>query len=256
MSRGLFVTGTDTGVGKTVVCAALLDRYGGTVPLGYWKPVQTGIEQDDDVLEVRRLAGCQTAEGIRLPHPVSPHLAARWCGRRIGLEELSLPADTVEIPITDRSLTVAARDEGLSEPRPPGSGPADAGQSATGFHHRLSSWIVEGAGGVLVPLNETDLMADLMRALALPVVVVARTTLGTINHTLLTLEALRSRSLRVAGVVMAGHPNRDNRAAIEHYGGVPVLGEMPHFDPLEPGRLAAWATTELDPAGSLLDFLR
>ena len=87
--------------------------------------------------------------------------------------------------------------------------------------------IVEGAGGMLVPINDTQTMADLMVLLGLPVMVATRTTLGTINHTLLTIEALRARSLKIAGVVMIGEANPDNRAAIEHYGRVPVLGEMP-----------------------------
>lgn len=214
MPRGLFVTGTDTNVGKTVACAALLHRFRGVSPLRYWKPVQTGIEQDDDVREVRRLAECATAEGIRLPRPVSPHLAAKWSRRTIRLEELHVPGC-----------------------------PSDR-------------WIVEGAGGVLVPLNDTDLMVDLMRKLALPVVVVARSTLGTINHTLLTLEALRSRGLCVAGVIMVGEPDADNRAAIEHYGRVSVLGEMPILHPLDAAGLSAWATAQLDPYGALLEYLR
>src|SRR5207302_9795967 len=87
MHRGLFVTGTDTGVGKTVVSAALAIRFPGCT---YWKPVQTGIEQDDDAADVHRLAGCSIAEGIRLPRPVSPHLAARLSGTTITLEDLRL----------------------------------------------------------------------------------------------------------------------------------------------------------------------
>ena len=81
MLRGLFVTGTDTGVGKTVAAAALLHRYRGQLPLRYWKPIQTGIEQDDDTAEVARLAACGPHEvlaaGVRLERPVSPHLAAQ-----------------------------------------------------------------------------------------------------------------------------------------------------------------------------------
>ena len=73
--KGLFVTGTDTGVGKTVASAALLQRYRGVAPLRYWKPIQTGIEEDDDTEEVRRLGACRDAEvlarGIRLPRPLS-----------------------------------------------------------------------------------------------------------------------------------------------------------------------------------------
>jgi dethiobiotin synthetase/malonyl-CoA O-methyltransferase len=213
MPSGLFVTGTDTNVGKTVVCAALMHRYGAAVPLRYWKPVQTGIEQDDDTSEVRRLSGCEAAAGIRLPRPVSPHLAAKWSGQAIRLEELNLP-------------------------------------SASG------TWIVEGAGGVFVPLNETDLMTDLMRLLGLPILVVARSGLGTINHTLLTIEALRARGLCVAGGVMVGDLNSDNREAIEHYGHIQVLAEMPRFEPLDAARVAQWAATEFDPHGRLLEFLR
>ena len=215
MSRGLFVTGTGTGVGKTVVCAALIHRYREAADWRYWKPVQTGIEQDDDTAEVRRLAECETASCIRLPRPVSPHLAARWADIRILLDDLKLP-----------SVDEAIR------------------------------WIVEGAGGALVPLNDTDLMADLMGSLALPVVIAARSELGTINHTLLTLEALRARKLCVAGVVMVGEPNRDNCQAIEHYGRVSVLGEMPLLDPLDTATVRQWAATKLDPEGHLLEFLR
>jgi dethiobiotin synthase len=219
--RGVFVTGTDTNAGKTVTSAALLIRYRQAMPLRYWKPVQTGIEQDDDTAEVRRLSGCGMeeilAEGIRLTRPVSPHLAARLNGRAIRLEEIT----------------------GRMRGRP-----------------EDERWIVEGAGGALVPLNDTELMTDLMQALGLPVLVAARSSLGTINHTLLTVEALRARSLPVAGVVMVGEKNAENRAAIERYGGVTVLGEMPFWKPLEPARLAEWAAAELDPEGRLLDWMQ
>jgi len=226
MLRGLFVTGTDTGVGKTAISAALLLRFRDAVPLRYWKPVQTGIEQDDDTATVRCLAACREeeilADGIRLPRPVSPHLAARWSGQTIAVDNL--------IHLIHSH-----------------SGPADSSKAA---------WIVEGAGGALVPLNDTELMTDLMRALALPVLVVARSGLGTINHTLLTMAALRARDLSIAGVVMVGDPNSDNRAAIEHYGCAPVLGEMPLWNPLDRERLAAWAATSLDPQQRLLGVLR
>jgi dethiobiotin synthetase len=220
MLRGLFVTGTDTGVGKTVISAALLHRYGTIARLRYWKPVQTGIEQDDDTAEIRRLAAASEqhilAQGVRLPNPVSPHRAAELAGVRIAIESLQaiLPDDAVAF-----------------------------------------RWVILGAGGALVPLNESDLMIDWMRALGLPVVVVARSGLGTINHTLLTLEALRGRSLCVLGVVMNGEPNAPNRAAIERYGSVAVLGEMPLLQPLDAANLGAWARTRLDQSARLLEFL-
>jgi dethiobiotin synthetase len=220
MFRGLFVTGTDTGVGKTAVSAALLHRYRHFAPLRYWKPIQTGIEQDDDTAEVRRLTACYDdeilAEGLRLRNPVSPHLAAQQAGVTVTID-------------------------GLKQFLPP--------QTET------RRWIVEGAGGALVPLNSRELMIDLMGVLALPVLVASRSTLGTINHTLLTLEALRARALPVAGVVMVGKKNEANRAAIEHYGRVAVLGEMPMLQPLDAGTLGEWARTQLDPHGCLREFL-
>ena len=99
-------------------------------------------------------------------------------------------------------------------------------------------------------------MADLIARLGLPVVVVARAALGTINHTLLTLEALRRRSIQTAGVIMVGVPNADNRDAIERYGHVQVLGEMPRIEPLTSERLAIWAASELDRNGWLLELLQ
>lgn len=200
---GLFVTGTDTGVGKTVVSAALLGRLRTQGRARYWKPVQTGIEQADDSATVGRLSGCAAREifqaGIRLLPPLSPHQAARLSGTHIHLEDL---------------MTLASA-------QPSGE-----------------CWVVEGAGGVLVPLNDHQLMVDLMTALVLPVVVVARTGIGTINHTLLTLEALRARALIVAGIVMVGEPHPDNRDAIERYGHTTVVGELPMLDALTPEALA------------------
>ena len=198
-------------------------RYRDLAPrLRYWKPIQTGIEQDDDTATVARLIagtggrrpgpwtrrfGWQDSArvldaGVRLPRPLSPHLAARLAGRPIDLDAL------VALPIVA------------------GSAP----------------FIVEGAGGVLVPLNESTLMVDLMARLALPVLVVARSGLGTINHTLLTLEALRARGLTIAGVLMVGLPNPDNRDAIEQYGRTAVIGALPPLDPLTPETLAAAAS--------------
>ena len=218
MLRGLFITGTDTGVGKTMVAAALMRRYRVRGQLCYWKPIQTGTE--NDTAAVRAFGECSEDEifdrGVRLPSPVSPHLAAALAGRPIEIDDLV---------------------------------------SATGGWDAGRRWLVEGAGGVLVPINERELMTDLMRKLGLPLLVVARSTLGTINHTLLTLEALRHRALRVAGVVMTGDPNPENRRAIEQFGDVPVLGEMPRLVPLTPAALGRWAVSDLDRAGILSEYV-
>ena len=220
MFRGLFVTGTDTGVGKTVVSAALMHRFRASVQLKYWKPVQTGIEQDDDTATVKALGRCADDEvvdgGARLPGPFSPHLSARLSGRTIRMDDL--------LEVTDRQRST-------------------------------ERWIVEGAGGVLVPLNDRELTADFMVRLGLPVTVVARTSLGTINHTLLTIEALRSRAIEVVGAILVGQPNEENRAAIERYGCLPVLGELPILTPLNPQSLALVART-LDGRGRMLEYLR
>ena len=213
------MTGTDTNVGKTVVSAALLLRYR-RLHLRYWKPIQTGIEQDDDTAEVARLSGCGPGRifdaGIRLRHAVSPHLAAALNGSIISLDSVA--------------ATVDAESAG-------------------------TSWIVEGAGGVLVPLNDESLVIDLIGRLGLPAVIVSRSGLGTINHTLLTIEALMRRRIAIAGVVMAGAPNADNRKAIERYGDVAVLGELPLLDPLTAPSLQQWADGSLDREGRLLELL-
>ncbi|NGZ05464.1 MAG: dethiobiotin synthase [Magnetococcales bacterium] len=198
--KGLFVTGTDTGVGKSVAAAWLVRALQGC----YWKPVQSGLTEESDSAVVQRLSGVAAAailpETYRLHAPLSPHASARLDGVEIRMESFI---------------------------RPDVTGPL----------------VVEGAGGVLVPLNATCKMVDLMVRLRLPVVVVARTALGTINHTLLTLEALRARQLEVAGVILSGPPNAGNRDAILEFGAVAILAEIPWLDPLTPehlARIAPW----------------
>jgi dethiobiotin synthetase len=187
--NGFFVTGTDTGVGKTVLSALLVAALDSV----YWKPVQTGAIEGTDRNSVRLWAA--PLEEQLLPErycfdsPVSPHLAAREAGVRMALDSFEFP-----------------------------EAPANR------------TWIVEGAGGAMAPLNEHDLMLDLMSQLGLPIVVAARTALGTINHTLLTLAALGDAHLSVRGVVLIGAENVENRRAIEHYGNVRVVGNIPLLD--------------------------
>jgi dethiobiotin synthase len=183
--------------------------------LRYWKPVQTGIEIDDDTSTVRQLASLGPDRvlntGVRLPRPLSPHLSAALAGAPVSIAGI-------------REFVAGEPDH--------------------------VPWIVEGAGGVLVPLNDRELMIDLIFMLRLPAVVATRSGLGTINHTLLTIEALRARAVPIAGAIMVGPPNVDNRIAIESWGHVPVLGEIPALDPLTPERLQD-AADRLDPAGEL-----
>ncbi|NJB67157.1 dethiobiotin synthase [Desulfobaculum xiamenense] len=192
----LFVTGTDTDAGKTVISALLtagLDAH-------YWKPVQSGVREGTDTETVRRLTGLPAErflpEAYRLMEPLSPHAAALIDGVRIDLDAIRMP-----------------------------NLPADA---------RL---VVEGAGGIMVPLNENALMIDLMARLGLPVVLVARSGLGTINHTLLSLAALRQAGIEVCGVVLNGPRNPANRDAVEEYGKVRVLAEVEPLPQLSPATL-------------------
>lgn len=186
MAKRLFITGTDTGVGKTTVSALLCAALDAI----YWKPIQTGTRDGTDRATVRRLAELPRnralPETYRFSPPVSPHLAAERAGVCIELRKICLP----QIPSRE-------------------------------------NLIVEGAGGVLVPINATQLTTDLMSHLALPVLLVSHTTLGTINHTLLSIAALRAAHLDLRGVILSGKPSRDNRRAIEHYGKIEVLGALP-----------------------------
>ncbi len=206
--RGVFVTGTDTNVGKTVVSACLAGAWNAA----YWKPVQTGLADDPgDSATVTSLAGLP-AERVFAPvyafqAPLSPHAAAAAEGAMIEL-------DAIARPPTRQFL------------------------------------IVEGAGGVLVPLNRSAFMIDLIRKLDLPVVLVARSTLGTINHTLLSIGALRARQVAIAGVVMNGPPDSGNRRAIEQFGRVRVLAELPHVEPLDAAALRGLAA-RIPPLGEV-----
>ena len=159
----------------------------------YWKPVQAGTEPETDTETVRRLA--EVPEDRILPevYVLKEPLAPHEAARREGIS-------------IDTARLVAPQDDRLL--------------------------IVEGAGGLLVPLNEQDYVIDLIEDLNLPVILVARSTLGTINHTLLSLEALRRRALVVAGVVINGPESPHNRAAIERYGRTQVIAEIPRLDPV------------------------
>jgi dethiobiotin synthetase len=186
------------------VSAALTIRLRSAGPVCYWKPIQTGIEEDDDTAMVASLASCAASEllsdGVRLPRPLSPHLSARLSGTTIHLDPL---------------VAMFAQ------------------------AHPAAHVVVEGAGGALVPINDRELMTDLMTRLSLPVIIAARSTLGTINHTLLTVEAARAAKLEVAGVVLTPWPRDpstlelDNRATIERLGQVEVatLPLLPRADP-------------------------
>ena len=193
----MFVTGTDTGVGKTIVAACLVLCW----RADYWKPAQTGLAAEPGDSETVATLAALPPHRLHAPlhcfaAPLSVEAAAEAAGAVVSLADFALPAT----------------------PRP---------------------IVVEGAGGVLAPLCEGATMADLMLRLALPCVLVARTTLGTINHTLLSLEALRHRGLPVLGVVLVGDASPGNRAAIARHGAVRILAELPRLATISPATIAA-----------------
>lgn len=185
------VTGTDTGIGKTIFSAALA----AATRTPYWKPIQSGLEEETDSEAVARLAGVPVVpEAYRLVTPASPHRAAEIDGVNIDMDALTPP-------------------------------PGDL--------------IIEGAGGALVPVTRTTLYADLFARWQIPVIVCARTSLGTINHSLLTIEALRSRGVPIHGVAFLGDAVEDSETIIAEISGVRRLGRLPIIDPLTPDKLAA-----------------
>jgi dethiobiotin synthetase len=195
MSAVIAVTGTDTGVGKTVFSAALTLALGAS----YWKPVQAGLEDGSDAASVTALGVPRERvlpEAYRLQTPCSPHRAAEIDGVTIDPARLALPA-------------VAGR------------------------------LVVEGAGGALVPLTRDWLFADQIARWACPTVLVARTELGTINHSLLSIEALRARGVELLGIAFVGAAQEDSEATIAAIGRVRRLGRLALLPRLDAPALAA-----------------
>jgi dethiobiotin synthetase len=200
--RGLFVTGTDTGVGKTVIACGLARglRQSG-VDVGVMKPCETGVGPSgpEDAGALRAAAGVEDPIEDICPQsfalPAAPSVAAQVEGRVVDLERIRLA-----------SKTLAARHDFL---------------------------LVEGAGGWLVPITPAFAMADLAAELGYPVLVIARASLGTINHTLLTLESIERRGLPLAGVVVnhpggiLSGPDARNLHALRTALGPRLLAEVP-----------------------------
>lgn len=191
----IFITGTDTGVGKTLVSSILVKGLGAS----YWKPIQAGLDEETDTEWVQRNTGLPDAhfhpERYRLTKPLSPHLSARLDGIDINLCDFTMP-------------------EG-----------------------QQGHLIIEGAGGIMVPINNDHFVAQMISLFNAPVILVARSGLGTINHTLLSLEKLHSLSVPVLGVVMNGEKNSENRKAVEKFGHVRVIAEIESLGYLTPGKL-------------------
>lgn len=215
MIRGIFITGTDTGIGKTLIAAGIIRwlraHWIDTVPM---KPVQTGAERRGNALAAPDLEFCLAASGIqpnaderRLMAPYiyepacSPHLAGRIAGKYADIEMIR--------------------------------------KSAEMLLRRRQALVIEGAGGIMVPLNETETTLDLMKSLGFPVILVSRIGLGAINHALLSINTLNTAGLRLLGVIFnQTEPtlpeNRfieeDNPKAVADFGKVKILGSVGYLE--------------------------
>lgn len=184
MPKIFIVSGTDTNVGKTIFCAALV----GSIQAYYWKPIQSGNLSKTDSQIVSELSNVPKRQIIQekycLSAALSPHRSAE-------LDGLEIDYNTLKPPIV--------------------SGPL----------------IIEGAGGLMVPLTRSFLQLDLYARWKHPIILVARTTLGTINHTLLSISALRSRNIPLHGIAFVGEENIDTQNIICTFGQTQSLGRLP-----------------------------
>lgn len=175
------------------VVSALLCAALGAI---YWKPIQTGSREGTDRNTVMRLAELPRNRTLPENYIFSPPVSPHLAARMAGARIELRKIRAPEIAASERM-------------------------------------IAEGAGGALVPINRTQLMTDLMRHLGFPVLLVSRTSLGTINHTLLSLAALRAARVEIRGVILVGKANLENRKAIEHYGEIAVIGWLPFLKRLD-----------------------
>lgn len=215
--KGIFITGTGTDIGKTVITSSLLAALSESIKVGVMKPVQTGAHRAcnkwvcPDIEEYCRISGMEAP--TELPSDMCPYLYEPACSPHLAGR---LTGYHPEIRVIK--------------------------QSADKLSQRFSLVLVEGAGGVMVPLNETETTLDLMKLLDFPVLIVSANVLGTISHTLTAIDVLRSRDIPLLGVMMneltpTTNENRfireDNPAAIEQFGNIPVLGHLRKLDARE-----------------------
>lgn len=194
MSKSFIITGTDTDVGKTVFSAALLLALNKTdKKAAYWKPVQCGLEGGVDTRTVQKLTGLPDDHFHPERHVFSPPLSPH---RAAELDGAHIDVDSLEIP------------------------------------EHAGPLLIEGAGGLLVPLTRTTLLIDIFALWQVPVVLCARTALGTLNHTMVSVEALERRNIPLHGIAFIGEENDDNIRTIEEFTGARILGRLPLLEDL------------------------
>ena len=194
---GIFITATDTEVGKTLIAAGLVNFFRNQgINAGYMKPIS--CSQDNDAVFVKKLLKLKDQlaliNPISLPYPLSPLATVRKAKIKIDLKKIK------------RAFTVLSKKYDLV--------------------------VVEGVGGALVPITEKIMIADLIKQLKIPTIIVARASLGTINHTLLTVEALRKRKIKIQGIIINGYTGDelsedDNADIIFEQTKIPILAKVP-----------------------------
>jgi dethiobiotin synthetase len=191
----LFITGISTDVGKTIASAIIVEA----LQADYWKPIQAGDLDNSDSHKIKSyISNDKTViheNSYKLNTPASPHFSAELDGITIDLKQ-------------------------IKEPNPDS-------------YREKNHLVIEGAGGIFVPLNERDCVIDLIQK-DYKVIVVSRHYLGSINHTLLTIEALKSRKIYIAGIIFSGNENKSSETIILNKTGVKCIGRIeqePYFDP-------------------------
>ena len=183
------ICGTDTDIGKTIISAFFVRGLNAS----YWKPIQSGLEEETDSEKVARLSKITKKkiipEAYRFNKPVSPHWASE-------MDDNIVEITSLKIPIINEPL------------------------------------IVETAGGLMVPLTRNFLQIDQIKTWQLPVILVCKSSLGTINHTLLSIEALVKRNIRILGIVMNGEKHLDNPRTLNEFSGLPIIAEFPLLENL------------------------
>ncbi|MES2110627.1 MAG: dethiobiotin synthase [Bacteroidota bacterium] len=185
-NKAIFVTGIGTGIGKTLVSAALVEK----LKADYWKPVQSGDLETSDTKTVKNLISNNISvfhpETYGLTQPFSPHKSA-------AIDKITIDENKFLLPKTDNTL------------------------------------IVEGAGGLMVPLNDRFLIIDLIKHLQTPVILVTQNYLGSINHTLLSVDALKQRGILIKGIIFNGIKDIYSKEYILDYTGLKLLGHIPEY---------------------------
>jgi len=185
-NKAIFVTGIGTGIGKTIISAALVEK----LKADYWKPVQSGDLDNSDTNTVKNLISNSTSifhpETYRLSQPFSPHKSA-------AIDKITIDENKFVVPETNNTL------------------------------------IIEGAGGLMVPLNDKFLMIDLIKLLKTEMILVTQNYLGSINHTLLSIDALKQRGIPIKGIIFNGIKDIYSKDYILDYTGVELLGHVPDY---------------------------